>query len=450
LARVLIVYRRSPMDRWLSTYAHNLDSLRRFSGHHCFSLNMARQTIPKYLKSVDADLVVFHHTFLSMRIEPEEFARQLRRIDFVRDLRCPKIIVAQDEQVRSDLLSSFVRDFGVSKVFTPASASEWAKIYKGVDFDAVTFHTILTGYVDEPTVRKTAKQAKQHHARSIDVGYRSWGSQPFLGRHGQLKGRIAHVFQERAPEAGLVADISTDYKDAIFGDRWFDFLLDCKYTIGVEGGSSVFDGDGTIAERTREYLKTHFDPPFEEVEAACFPGLDGQFRYFLLSPRHLEAVMTRTCQVLIEGEYGGVLEPGKHYIELKRDFSNLDEVLGLMKDDQLRAGIVERAYEDIVASGRFSYRAFADFVFREALGKLPLSQRARSLLLPSPRLVWNRIDEQAFLLNWRRSDRARMAGNSVRATLRPLLSAILGEERLKRMLLRTRSFKHELFRRPVQ
>ena len=33
------------------------------------------------------------------------------------------------------------------------------------------------------------------------------------------------------------------------------------------------------------------------------------YAFFAISPRHLEAVITKTAQVLVEGRYSGVLEP---------------------------------------------------------------------------------------------------------------------------------------------
>lgn len=66
--------------------------------------------------------------------------------------------------------------------------------------------------------------------------------------------------------------------------------------------------------------------------------------------------MTRTCQVLLEGAYNGIFEPWRHYIPVKRDYSNVDEVLRALQDDKLVDRIAEQAYQDIVASGRWSYQ----------------------------------------------------------------------------------------------
>ena len=79
--------------------------------------------------------------------------------------------------------------------------------------------------------------------------------------------------------------------------------------------------------------------------------------YRTISPRHLEAAAFRVCQILFEGRYAGLLEPMVHYIPLRKDFSNLDEVLDRFRDADLRAQIAENAYRDLIASRRAELRA---------------------------------------------------------------------------------------------
>ena len=54
-------------------------------------------------------------------------------------------------------------------------------------------------------------------------------------------------------------------------------------------------------------------------------------RLFTVTPRHFEAIITKTCQVLLEGHYKGVLVPERHFIPLKPDWSNLEHILEKLK-----------------------------------------------------------------------------------------------------------------------
>jgi hypothetical protein len=55
-----------------------------------------------------------------------------------------------------------------------------------------------------------------------------------------------------------------------------------------------------------------------------------------------------------------VMEPMVHYIPLRKDFSNFDEVVRLFRDDDVRRSLTENAHRDLIASGRYSYEALIE------------------------------------------------------------------------------------------
>jgi hypothetical protein len=86
--------------------------------------------------------------------------------------------------------------------------------------------------------------------------------------------------------------------------------------------------------------------------------MDGQLGIRAISPRHLEACATRTAQILIEGEYIPDLRPDEHYLELRSDFRNVEDVLDRVASGEGRAEMAERARADVVDSGRYTYESF--------------------------------------------------------------------------------------------
>ncbi len=461
MARVVVVYHRFPYSKyWRPTYTSHLTSFDSTGEHSVLYVNTAWLSVPGYLKRIEPDFVIFHYTFLAARLYPDLFDMMLGKIDFMQDWSCGKALVPHDEQACSAALCRVAKEFGVTHVFTPASEAAWPMIYEGLDFERVKFRTVLTGYVDEETVRRTAARAERSHERTIDIGYRAWASWPFYGRHGRLKTEVGDRVKARAAEHGLNVDISKDAADALLGDSWFDFLLRCKYTIGCEGGSSVFDRDGTIATCVDAYMAEHEGAEFEDVEAACFPGLDGQFDYRLLGPRHFEAVLTRTCQVLVRGEYGGALEAGVHYIPIERDFSNLDEVLALVRADTAREEMVERAYADIIASGAWTYRAFAERVFADAFAGIPEAQltgRGASWWeVPRNKLdrsvAWTRVVRSCMRVfrphTYYKLTLPAYEPPTPREQLRDMVVLTIGEERVWRFLVGTRNAGRRLTGKP--
>jgi hypothetical protein len=350
---------------------------------------------PDYLKKIDLDLVVFTDTWAGERWKGKAQVEKFiyKPLEYLRTLDVTKVIHPQDEWIYTDLLSEMIDHFNITHVFSCAGESEWKKIYNKLDHTKVKFTQVLTGYLEGHTVRKINSIVKRTK-RTIDIGYRAFKAPPWLGSHGFLKTKIAEVFKDLAPKNGFKIDISTEEKDTISGDKWFDFLASCRYFIGVEGGSTIIDPEGQIWRKGKAYQKQHPNASFEEFERNCFPDMNGNLDLIAISPRHLEACAAKTCQVLIEGNYNGVLKAGIHFIELKKDFSNLDEVFRRMKDNKLREQIVENAYKDIVLSGKYSYKSYTQLVIENALGgvkvKDKLKARDRFIMLR------NRLSERRF------------------------------------------------------
>jgi hypothetical protein len=341
-----------------STASDYLYSFRRYGRGNQLYLNLAVRGVPDWVRSAPIDMVVFQTVFFSERWAPELFAEMFERAAPLEGVGRVRVGLPQDEFTEVEPLNRFINEFELTHVFTLAGESELPKLYADVDRERVGFEQALPGYLSDHTRQRIERIVGRARERPIDIGYRAWSGAPWLGHHGVLKGRVGEVVQEAAPRHGLRTDISSRESDVLHGDDWFRFLASCRYTLGCEGGSSLLDWDGSIRKRTERYMAEHPEADFDEVEAACFPGEDGQLDYFAIGPRHIEACATRTCQVLIEGDYQGILRPWEHYIPVKPDFSNLDEVLDLIRRDELREQLTEAAYRDVIASGRYTYESF--------------------------------------------------------------------------------------------
>ena len=334
---VLVVYALTqwPLRRALRDHLY---SFRRHSAGRVFYVNAAVTPLSKHLLDLPWDLIVYHTAFLSSRWDPTVFANNVERVRPLKGL-APTVALPQDEYYRADDLSDFIQEFEIDVVLSVAPESELGRIYPAIDRDRTQFGQVLTGYLSDRTLKKVGRTVRRQSNRPIDIGYRAWTSAPWLGRHGMLKRNLAPAFTEAGARHGLVTDCSTRPEDTLYGDAWFEFLAACRYTVGVEGGASIADRDGSVRECTETYLAAHPNAQFDEVERECFPGRDGELEYFAISPRHLEACATRTGQILVSGRYGGILVPGRHYIELRSDLSNLDQVLTASTDEGARQAI---------------------------------------------------------------------------------------------------------------
>jgi len=418
---VLVVYYadRSPLR---TAIADHLFSIGRSGACRAVYLNIAVRRVPLWVDALGIDVIVFHTTLLAQRWHPPTFRWVQRRLARLQRSSAVKVAMPQDEFIHTDQLHDFLAAVHVDAVLTCAAESDWPTIYGDLAEGGITFRRVLTGYLDPTTVARIDRLAERSGPRRVDVVYRAWRPEFWLGRHAQLKGAIADAFEREAPTHGLTTDISVREHDTLIGDAWFELLLRARWTIGVEGGASILDRDGTLRERTLAYVTDHPDAGFEEVERACFPGLDGSLGLMAISPRHLEACATRTAQVLVEGEYNGVLEPGTHYLPLKRDLSNLSDILSAMTDDDLRLRLADRAYRDVAASRRFEYGALAAMIVGMAV---PGSSRAGL--------------RRGALLAWEeRLDRPSWSWVAVRQRVRPIVRGALARTGLLPSILRIR------------
>ncbi len=378
-----------PMRRSNETH---LLSWGRYSRHHVIYVNVAYGVPWALLRRSGIDAVIFDTTFCSMHWTPAYFRQRSALCLPVAGLDCPKIAIVQDEFTNIDLVQDFLAAVGITHVLTCSKPQDWKHFYPRLA--KATFCTVLTGYVVPQLASRTGPLPSQ---RPVAIAYRG-GRNPFwLGSHGMLKSGIADQVRAAAVKRGLNVDISQpDSASYLKGEAWFDFLRNARCVFGVEGGASINDHDGSLRAAVEAYVAAHPGASFEAVRDACFPGRDGEVDLACISPRHFEAVATRTAQLLVEGGYNGVLVPWQHYIPLKPDGSNLEDALDAIMDDAAVDAMAERAYADIVASGRWSYPTFvretettvieAGLLSRQRSGVM--SVLARWLLQGRAALLW--------------------------------------------------------------
>lgn len=343
---------------------------------------------PPWLAWTAPDLCVLDTTFLSHARWYFSFAEYRRRFRWVAKLRCPKVALPQDEYDHAAVMEDWLLELGVTSVYSCFGPDQWETLYPQLRQRA-TLHETLTGFIEEDAAAALAGRIVPHSQRPQDIVYRAKKLPYWLGSHGQLKHRIAEVVQERAGELGLRTDISTRPEDTIFGPGWLEFLMSGRAVIGAESGSSVLDARGEIQRRISQLLAEQPRLTFDEVDAQMPNGWDS-YAFFAISPRHLEAVITKTAQVLVEGRYSGVLEPERHYIPVRSDFSNLGEALARLQDVEAVEAMTERAYQDVYLSGRNNLSVLADQIAAEVEARpttkfaLPLALARRPSLPVRP------------------------------------------------------------------
>ena len=338
-----------------TVHAH-IDALVHASGHRV-RLLLILGDIPSELDLDRFDVILVHYTLVisdDRYLSPHARARLF-------SARSVKAVFVQDEYRHVNATVSALKEISADVLFTCVPQQEVEKVYPAASLPGLRKVNVLTGYVDD---RLTESGCPPLRDRAIDVGYRARSLPAWLGDLGQEKSRIGTRFLEDAARYGLVCDISCREEERLYGQSWVDFLTRCKAILGVESGSSVFDFTGRIQAAVENDLLKDPTLSYETIRERHLKDQHGRIRLNQISPRCFEAAALRTLMILYEGEYSGQLQPWRHYVPLKKDHSNMDEVVATLRDDARSQAIVDRAYREIALNRENWFQGMANQVDR--------------------------------------------------------------------------------------
>lgn len=338
------------------TIVDHIFGLKRLSEHKICELSF-RGEMPAAIELDRFDGVIIHYSLvacLSTYIGPNTRAA-------IRNYRGLKIAFVQDDYRFIDRTVDALRDLGIHVLFGLAPEDIIDEVYSPTKLLGVIRETVLAGYVPEHlTHRKVPRLAD----RPIDIGYRARKLPAWLGSHGQEKWIVADRVARDAPRFGLKCDISTKEEDRIYGEKWIEFVSNCKAFIGTESGSGICDFTGEIQRRVEEHSMAEPDVSFETLRELYFKEEDGRLMMNVISPRCFEAAALRTLMILYEGHYSGRLLPWRHYVPLKRDHSNMAEVVDVLRDPERSQTIVDTAFREVALNPENSFAAMVRQVDR--------------------------------------------------------------------------------------
>jgi hypothetical protein len=350
---VLLLYHRY-LHRDAATVDENVTAFKRHSRFPVFEVN-TDMGFPRSLHGLRFAAVLLHYSLFA----PSGYHLDERfRAYLDEQENSYKVAFFQDEHHYCRQRFAFLDRHGIQCVYTMLDPEWGAKVY-GEHTKVETVVSHLPGYVSEEMVRDADRFALLDERRPVDIGYRGRRLAPYMGRGALEKYEIGIRFRERAASLDLALDIACEESDRIYGDDWGHFIGSCRSTLGTESGTSIFDLDDSVRERYAELVAERPELTAEEFFAACpLEDREEQIPYRTISPRHFEAAAYRTAQILYEGRYSGILEPHVHYLPLRKDFANFDEVVAASRDRAVRQELTDNAHRDLIASGAFGYRRF--------------------------------------------------------------------------------------------
>lgn len=352
---ILILYNST--QTYTNTVFEHLDSLKKYS-RNCLFFVHADQFSELNVDLGSFDAVGIHY---SVRLPFDQVSASAARA--LESYGRLKFLFIQDEYDHTNSTWTWINQLGIQLVFTVVPERGISTVYPPLEFPRTRFVSNLTGYV--PEMLPPMVDLPQPSRRPLMIGYRG---RPLPVRYGQLgfdKMRIGEIVKEFCDQKGVKCDIAWSEESRIYGHKWYEFVQSCRSMLGSESGSNVFDWDGNLVKTIEAFKSNHPGVDDDTIYRELIAPLEIDGLMNQLSPKVFEAVASRTILVLLEGEYSGIIQPWEHYLPLKKDGSNLSEVMSRLAEDDFVDKMADRAWRDVIASGNYSYKSFVSMVDNE-------------------------------------------------------------------------------------
>ena len=317
----------------------------------------------------DFDVIVIHYSLFLMH---DHYISEKTRIE-LKNFQGVKCIFLQDEYNFVNKTVEYIAQINFDIIFTCVPEGAIEKVYPSTKLFKTKCVNVLTGYVPLSLVNHDTIPLR---TRKFDISYRGRLYPLWYGRLGLEKWQIVPKILKTTKYFGLKCNISYQEKDRLYGAHWVNLLKNSIAVLGTESGASVFDFTGDISNMINVYEKLLekkiplwkklfrkekvLIEQYNHLKKKYFIELEDKIQYAQISPRVFEAMALRTLCILYEGEYSGILVPWRHYIPLKKDHSNISDVVSIIKNQTAATEIIMNAYKEIILNPKYSYKNFVN------------------------------------------------------------------------------------------
>jgi hypothetical protein len=357
---ILLLYYKigSSDDAW--TIDDNVNSFSKYSKLNILSFN-TRYGIPKELKKLKFSIIIIHYSLAAYLVLKKNHQQNalIEVYNYLLSSISLKIAFFQDEMHNCQRRFKLINELKIEYIYSLLEEKYFQKVYKK-NTKVKNIKSYLTGYVSDELIDKENAYYKTFDLRTLDIVCRARKLPLYFGKGAQEKSEIMETFIKiiKDKKLNFKIDMSSSENSRIYGDRWFKFLSNAKFMIGAMAGTSIFDISGKVEDIIEEHLRKNPNSNFEELYNNNLKYYENNINYRTISPRLFECAALRVCMILYRDSYQGIFIADRNYIALEKDFSNIDQVLNQMKDQQLVNNIIDNTYKDIILSNRWHFKLF--------------------------------------------------------------------------------------------
>lgn len=330
---ILVLHGLGEEKNWISSWEDIELMFPKYDQKNSYLVHNCYLEIPDCVKTFPFDAIIMMSTFLDWVKRYKQGDKWLRQYDFLMESNAKKIVFSQDDYWLSEVRDAFYTKINVDMLFPVCPPATWPELYPTFFSKPRNAKLGYTIYLTEKMTTLVSK-AKPWNERNWDVIYRASGTPTYPNRLGYVKATIGETFKSALSAGhGLKLNISTSKGSFISGTEWYDFIADSKAILGSNSGSSVNIRNHDVVAKLTALKNKKPEASVDEIEASVLEAGDINKNYTGISPRNVEAAMLGTLQILVPGEYGGIMKPYEHYVPLIEDGSNVNEVLTILSDE---------------------------------------------------------------------------------------------------------------------
>ena len=347
---ILVLHGMGRRANWFSGVADvelmfpRYDTANNYVVHNCYYPR------PAILEHAEFDAIVMMSTFMDWMTREGLDSEWAAQYAFLKNTPAVKIVFPQDDYWNCEIRDTFYVEWGMDIVHPVCPPASWPELIPrflaGGGVAKLGFTTYVTDYT-----RQVAKHATPWDSRQWDFVYRATKLPKAPNRYGIVKGQIGDRFINALPAGhSFRLNISTDPKDLIRGDAWYDFIGNAKGILGSNSGSSIRLRNHAVRDRLAELRRNNPAASLEEMEERVVAPEDRNKEYTAVSPRNVEAAALGAVQLLAPGPYSGILNAYEDFIPLAEDAGNMDEVLRIWSNRAECIEIARRARDKVFAA----------------------------------------------------------------------------------------------------
>ena len=345
-------------------------------------INLAFTVPHEYINRSNFDALILDTTLLRRRWTDDEVKDTLAKISTINTQKPYVVAVPQDEYSSSAALFKILRAAKCDLVLTCCNKNAAEIIYPAPrNFE---LQQILTCYVSKRLRKVATKPSLPIKLRPIPVSYRSKTQTFAHGTNGLTKDRLGKKFLQYCNRNSISHDIKFGTENWLNGKKWLKQLQNSQCVLGAPSGASIVNCDGKLEEKLigmnqRERREFYENPDFK------FSGKYQKIDLSVIGPRHIEAACFGTPQILIVDSYNDLFKPAEHYVPIKPDFSNIEDVFHIIGNHKKLKAIAQRMRLEVLNNPLFCQTNYCKVILvrirQKALNPITLTAKLSTLIL---------------------------------------------------------------------